>query len=180
MREFFEYLNSPEMLSYFSSNRVFLILAVLIISSLKHQAYKSIWLAMLINLPGTFLHECAHFLVGLLLWAKPVRFSLLPKKSGDCYVMGQVGFANLRFYNALPSALAPLLLLFLAFYLNGKFFSIFPFSFGTYLLYIFAMTLLIENSMPSATDFKQGFHFFSGVILYIGLTISAAALYLNL
>ena len=179
MKAFFEYLNSPEMLTYISGNHIFLISAVIIISSLKHKAYKSMWLAMLINLPGTFLHECAHFFVGLLLWAKPVRFSIFPKKSNDCYVMGQVGFANLRFYNALPSALAPLLLLFLAFYLNGKFFSLFPLNLGTYLLYIFVMTLLIENSIPSSTDLKQGFHILSGILLYLGLTTLAIVAFFN-
>ena len=74
------YLNSPEVLSQFVSNRFFLILFVIVLTSLKHSAYSSIWMTTFINLTGTVFHEFAHFIVGLLLNAKPVEFSLFPQK----------------------------------------------------------------------------------------------------
>ncbi len=84
MQQLWLYLNTPEILNKFANNRFFLIFFVLALSSIKRSAYQSLWLAMLINLPGTALHECAHFIVGLLFNAKPVRFSLFPqKKRGD-------------------------------------------------------------------------------------------------
>lgn len=175
MKNFFAYLDSPSFLAALTADRFFLILAVIVLSSLKHSAYKSMWLAMLINLPGTVLHECAHFIVGLLLNARPVTFSLFPKKVDDHYVTGQVGFSNLKFYNALPTSLAPLLLLVFAFLLNKHFFEIVKLSFGSYLLYIFLLTVIIENAMPSRTDFRQGFRYISGDLLYILLAAAAIA-----
>ena len=124
MTDLLTYINTPEFLANLTSDRFFLILAVIVLSSLKHSAYKSMWLTMLINLPGTILHECAHLIVGFLLNARPVSFSLFPKKAGDNYVTGQVGFSNLKFYNALPTSLAPLLLLVFAFLLNKYFFEL--------------------------------------------------------
>jgi hypothetical protein len=60
---------------------------------------------------GTFCHELAHFGVGLLLGAEPVNFSIIPRRSGRNWELGSVTFANLRWYNAAPAALAPLLVL---------------------------------------------------------------------
>ena len=166
MEQLWLYLNTPDVLNKYANNRFFLIFFVIVLSSVKRSAYQSLWLAMLINLPGTALHECAHFIVGLFFNAKPVRFSIFPQKKEDRYVMGQVGFSNLKFYNALPSAMAPLSLLLLAYLLNLHFFEIFPFNFASYIAYLFLMTVLIENAMPSKMDFVQGFRFISGVLLY--------------
>lgn len=61
-------------------------------------------------LPGTFIHELLHFTVGLLLNAKPVSFSVWPRRSGPGHwTMGSVAFANVRWYNGAPVGLAPLL-----------------------------------------------------------------------
>jgi len=60
---------------------------------------------------GTLCHELAHFGVGLLLGAEPVNFSIIPRRSGRTWELGSVTFANLRWYNAAPAALAPLLVL---------------------------------------------------------------------
>lgn len=65
---------------------------------------------------GTLCHELAHFSVGLLTNAEPVGLSILPRRlarSGkrQQWELGSVTFANLRWYNAAPAALAPLLVL---------------------------------------------------------------------
>jgi hypothetical protein len=62
---------------------------------------------------GTLCHELAHFSVGLLLGAEPVNFSIIPRRSGRIWELGSVTFANLRWYNAAPAALAPFLVLLL-------------------------------------------------------------------
>ena len=70
---------------------------------------------------GTLCHELAHFSVGLLTNAEPVGMSVLPRRiklrkgsrgHEHNWELGSVTFANLRWYNAAPAALAPLLVLF--------------------------------------------------------------------
>lgn len=166
-------INSPEVLRMFLENRFFLILCVLVLSALKHATYRSIILVSLINIPGTFLHETAHFLVGFLLNARPTSFTLIPHRSGDAYVTGSVGFKNIRFYNALPSAMAPLLLLIVGYYFNRCFFEYVNLSIWTYFGYILLQTIIIENALPSSTDFKVAFGNLLGVILYFILAVIA-------
>jgi hypothetical protein len=68
---------------------------------------------------GTLCHELAHFSVGLLTNAEPIGMSVLPRRikrpkgqpRGHNWELGSVTFANLRWYNAAPAALAPLLVL---------------------------------------------------------------------
>ncbi|WP_305821977.1 hypothetical protein [Massilia brevitalea] len=62
---------------------------------------------------GTLCHELAHFGVGLLTNAEPVGLNLIPRRKGKVWELGSVTFANLRWYNAAPAALAPLLVLLL-------------------------------------------------------------------
>jgi hypothetical protein len=69
------------------------------------------WLYVIFVLPGTVLHEGAHWLSGLLLGARPARFSVMPKFERDGICLGHVGFSRLRWWNALPVGLAPLILL---------------------------------------------------------------------
>lgn len=57
-------------------------------------------------LPGTLCHELAHFLVGLLTFARPASLSIIPSRGK----LGEVKLANARWYNSAPTALAPLLL----------------------------------------------------------------------
>lgn len=64
----------------------------------------------LVALPGTIAHELLHFIVGFLTLARPVRLSLWPHRAADgSYVFGAVVFANVRWWNAAPASLAPLL-----------------------------------------------------------------------
>jgi hypothetical protein len=63
------------------------------------------------TLAGTLCHELAHFGVGLLLGAEPTGLTVIPRRVGRNWELGSVTFANLRWFNAAPSALAPLLIL---------------------------------------------------------------------
>ncbi|QJE03570.1 hypothetical protein HH212_23745 [Massilia forsythiae] len=67
------------------------------------------------GIAGTLCHELAHFAAGLLTNADPVGFSLVPRRRGKVWELGSVTFANLRWYNAAPAALAPLLVLLVPF-----------------------------------------------------------------
>lgn len=76
-----------------------------------NRARGSLWLLSLLALPGTFCHELAHWLVGLVLGARPGRFSLWPRRVPGGFVLGSVSFRNLRWYNAFFVGIAPLGLL---------------------------------------------------------------------
>ncbi len=61
--------------------------------------------------PGTLAHETLHYLAGLLTGAKPVSFSVLPRRRLEGgWVLGSVAFARLRWWNSVPVGLAPLAL----------------------------------------------------------------------
>ena len=106
----------PEVLATLFNNRFLLILLVIVLLRIKYTTYSSMWASALVNIPGTILHEMMHYIVGLVLNAHPCNFTIFPRKSPDgYYVMGSVGFRNVTFYNAIPSAMAPLLLLVIGF-----------------------------------------------------------------
>lgn len=72
-------------------------------------------LFFLFTAAGTLCHELAHFSVGLLAGAEPTRLTVIPRRTGRSWELGSVTFANLRWYNAAPAALAPLLVILLPF-----------------------------------------------------------------
>ena len=140
---------------------------VIVLVHLKNASYKSMILCALINIPGTILHEMMHFVVGLFLNARPRAFSLFPHRDENGgYVMGSVSFSNITSYNAVPAALAPLLLLPIGFYANRYILPEISPTFANYVLYILLQTIIIENAIPSSTDFKVARMFFSGIVMY--------------
>lgn len=171
--QWWNWLNSPNFLDEFFNNRFYIILLVIFLVHLKNFSYKSMFAAALINIPGTLLHEAMHFMIGLVLNARPCNFTILPKRSLEGYVMGSVGFRNATFYNALPAALAPLLLLPIGFYLNRYLLPEVKPTLVNCILYILLQTVIIENAMPSKADLKVAMIYKSGVIFYgiVGIAI---------
>lgn len=171
--DWWDYLNSPEFLGDFFNNRFYLILLVIVLVHLKHYTYRSMFWAAVINIPGTLLHEFMHFIIGLMLNARPCNFTLWPKRSLEGYVMGSVSFRNMTFYNAVPAALAPLLLLPIGFYANRYLLPEMKPTLVNCILYILVQTIIIENAMPSKADFKVAGMYKSGVIFYsvIGIAL---------
>ncbi len=164
---FSELINDPDVFNLLVNNRFLLILLVIVLLHLKYKTYNSMWASALVNIPGTLLHEFMHFMVGLVLNAQPSNFSFFPKKSSEGgYVMGSVGFRNVTFYNAIPSALAPLLLLVIGFYLNRYWLPQINMTALKYVGYVFLQTIIIENAMPSSTDFRVAGKYLSGIVLY--------------
>ncbi|HEV2042501.1 MAG TPA: hypothetical protein VGT81_21070 [Casimicrobiaceae bacterium] len=84
---------------------------VLIFCALLRGLRNSMWRIALLSLPGTIAHELAHFVVGLLLLAKPRGFSIWPTEQGHTWRLGSVSFGNIGLLNGAFVALAPLLLL---------------------------------------------------------------------
>ncbi len=171
------FLSSPELFWTVADNRFFLILLVIFLMRAKYATYRSLWLSALVNIPGTILHEFMHYWVGLILNARPVNFTLWPKRDlNGYYVMGSVGFQNVTYYNAVPAAMAPLLLLPLGFYINRYILPQLPMNLTNYILYVLLQTIIIENAIPSRADFRVAGMFVSGVLFY-GFLIFALLLY---
>ncbi|MBR2922810.1 MAG: hypothetical protein IKC10_05780 [Alphaproteobacteria bacterium] len=164
-------VNSVSFLQSFFDNRFYLILLVIILVHLKNATYKSMFLCALINMPGTILHETMHFIVGLLLNAKPCNFTLFPRRNENGYVMGSVGFTNITFYNAIPASMAPLMLLPIGFYLNRYFLPNMAPTFTNYVLYVLLQTIIIENALPSSADFKVARMYFLGILMYTAIGV---------
>jgi hypothetical protein len=69
----------------------------------------------LFTLAGTLCHELAHYVVGLLTGAQPASFTVIPRRVGRHWELGSVMLRRVRWYNAAPAALAPLLIVLLPF-----------------------------------------------------------------
>lgn len=117
------------------------------------------WYFMVVlSLPGTWLHEMAHLLVGLFLLAKPESLSLWPKREGASLVLGVAKFRNIRIWNAAFVSLAPLLLIFVGLgvyqkwmlpaYSRGDFF--------TWAVSGYVVASCFFSCVPSSTDFRRG------------------------
>lgn len=140
---------------------------------------KSFWLYSLISLPGTFLHELSHFLVGFFTRARPVSFTIFPRRIDNYWVFGSVGFTNLNSFNALPSSMAPLLIL------------LFPWGVTQYvnvstldwyqLIGLFILIAVVTHSaIPSSQDFKVMLSKPLGLVLWGGVAYFFAKNYLNM
>ena len=84
---------------------------VLIFYALLRVARNSMWRIALLSLPGTIAHELAHYVVGAVLLAKPRGLSIWPTAQGQTWRLGSVSFGNIGLLNGALVALAPLLLL---------------------------------------------------------------------
>jgi len=113
---------------------------------------------------STVFHELAHFIIGLILFANPTYFSLIPKKTEEGYTLGFVEFNRLNSFNALPISLAPLILIFIAYLTFNQFYG----SMNIVLL-SFLLFLLLNGSIPSSQDFSIVFEYKLGIILYLCL-----------
>ena len=60
----------------------------------------------------------------------------------------------MRGWQAPPVALAPLVLLPVAYLIEQYFFSYVPFNLATYFAYVFTLVVIIENALPSIADIK--------------------------
>ena len=114
-------------------------------------------LYMFLILGGTIAHELSHFIVGLLLGAKPVGFSLIPHRVGkNKWTLGSVSFGNIRWYNGVFIGMAPLLILAPFYFFIPSHFVLDDFKDVGYKDCItwLAMAYLIPSAMPSSQDIK--------------------------
>jgi hypothetical protein len=131
------------------------------------------------SLPGTIAHELMHFLIGLILFAKPVNFSIIPHRGkNNSFTMGSVSFTNVNAINAIPISLAPLLLIPISFYYFYEIISylndISQISLLDYLYSIlFGISIIsfISSSIPSSQDIKVALSSKTGLLIYTFIII---------
>ncbi|PAF53815.1 hypothetical protein BKH42_03545 [Helicobacter sp. 13S00482-2] len=142
---------------------------VLIISFFKIRGYflNSMTGVFIFYFLGTFLHELFHFLMALMLRAKPRISFLFPKKMSDGSIMlGRVE-TSYSWWKALPISMAPLLLLIVVYMVLRAYFLFFGFSFFSCAFYLYLAFVLIDSAIPSKQDFKIAFCSPMGVFLWI-------------
>lgn len=154
----FSFLNAdPKTLLHLSGFPPSALLTAVWYLILRH-ARGSMWRLAVLSLPGTFSHELAHLVVGSLLLAKPTGFSLWPKRAAAGWVLGSVSFRKINMFNGAFVALAPLLLLPLAwlcltdlaasFWVNHQW--------GWWLTAGYFTATILLAATPSVQDIKAG------------------------
>jgi hypothetical protein len=151
----------------------------LVLAALHRRARSSGILALVLwNLTGVILHEAAHLLVGLMLRARPTGISLLPRREGNGWRLGSIGFRRITAFNALPVALAPLGLIGVAFWLARHWFTWLAQSLPATLALYCCVFVLLYNSLPSRQDLRVACTWRS-LLLYVPLAAVLAGYFLR-
>jgi len=164
---------------FISNSLVGFVALVLIIASVIKRSNTNLLTSWIANIVGTIFHELAHFIVGKILLAKPTNFSLIPHKVEESgqkyYVLGHVGFSKLNWFNSLPVAMAPLLLLLIAYYIENNYWDLIEYSFWNFMIFAYLLIVFIINAIPSRQDYKVAFGSIFGLLFWV--TIITATIY---
>lgn len=147
---------------------------------LLRMAQKNVYLYVVIWWGSTILHEFAHWLLGYILGAKPSRIELIPRRdpASGALILGSVSFYNLRWWNKLPVATAPLLLLPLGYALFLKSLS-YPLISPNTLLLDLAVLQCIHGFWPSRTDWRHARSAFYTLLSMAAIIISVYLMWIN-
>lgn len=69
----------------------------------------------LFTLAGTVCHELAHYVAGWITGAQPGALTIIPRRQGAHWQLGSVTLTRVRWFNAAPAALAPLVIVLIPF-----------------------------------------------------------------
>ena len=143
---------------------------IVILYALLRGSRDAMWRIALLSLPGTIAHELAHFIVGFLLHAQPHGLSIWPRARGRAWTLGSVSFRNIGLLNGAFVALAPLLLLPIAWlclihvlvplWIEGQW--------GWWLLAGYLAATALFAALPSFQDIKLGG---PSILLYAALGV---------
>lgn len=162
-------ITEAEVVEFIEKNEIlFSVFIAILIVKAKEFSKRNTFLAGLVYFVGTFFHELSHYIAALITTLSfPKGLSLLPKSSIENgqkgITLGEVRIENrkITFFNAFLIGLAPLSLLYLAYLVSLYFFSFYGdyFEVGllAHLLYLFLISTLIVNSIPSRADLKIAF-----------------------
>lgn len=127
-------------------------------------------LFFLFTVLGTVSHELAHFVAGLVTGARPASFTVIPRRVGQHWELGSVMLTRVRWYNAAPAALAPLLVILLplavAWWRTRPGWAFQPVD----LAIAFALAPQFLSFWPSGGDWKLAARSWPYLIIIAGLT----------
>ena len=136
-------------------------------------ASKHIVLICLVELPGVSLHELLHLLTGIVFNANPCGFNLVPERNNRYggWTLGSVEFGRITTFNAVPIALAPLLLLPLAYGAFRYWYLVFPYPTLSNTLGLYALSFVFTSgSIPSRQDIRVACNWRS-LLLYSSVVV---------
>ncbi|WP_456469977.1 hypothetical protein [Caminibacter sp.] len=96
----------------------------------------------------------------------PTSFNIWPKKENGEYILGNVTFKNIVFFNALIVGIAPVLLIVLLYFIDKNNFEIYlktvdllfgtgkNFNIASFCLFVYINYILVYSGIPSTQDFK--------------------------
>ena len=134
-----------------------LLLVILLFIIRRWASRTNIIMVFLSGWPGVVLHELCHLIIGLLFNARPSRLSLIPERNDreGSWTLGSVEFRRITALNAVPIALAPLLLVVFAYCLFRYWRYFFPLQSMLNTLGLYGvMFVLVYNSVPSRQDIR--------------------------
>ena len=123
--------------------------------------------------PGTVVHEVLHYTVGFLLGAQPVEMSVFPKQAAS-RTIGYVNFESLNWFNALPTAMAPLLAIPIAWLLSTQVELALTLT-GAF--WIWVVSSIVAQSWPSKVDFALGTQNKFGLFFWALVIFAAVKIY---
>ena len=106
--------HAPELLCQHSEVLLYLVPSVLLALVIRFLAGTHP-VFFVFTLAGTVCHELAHFVLGWLTGARPASLTVIPRRKGRNWELGSVTLTHVRWYNAAPAALAPLLIILIPF-----------------------------------------------------------------
>ena len=122
--------------------------------------------------PGTILHELAHWLMAMMLGGQPSSLSVVPVRTERGWRLGSVGIRQVRWFNALPIGIAPLLLAPVAVLALMQAARVDAASWVHWaLLYVAASAAM--SCLPSLVDWKLVASRPLGALLYVALAATA-------
>ena len=148
---------------------------------LLRMAQKNVYVFVVVWWGSTILHELTHWLMGFILGAKPSHIDLIPRRdpASGALILGSVSFYNLRWWNKLPVATAPLLLLPLGYWLFLKSLPYPLISLNTLLLYL-AVLQCVQGFWPSGTDWRHARTTLYALLGIVAFIVCLYVLWINL
>jgi hypothetical protein len=135
------------------------------------------YLKYLFLFPGVFLHELSHYIIGLLLNAKPINFHPFPSKQNGSF--GHVAFKNINNFNALPTAIAPIIGGLVGVFFTYSSLQLLEFQISVeYTIHIYLIFVFSITAIPSSVDIKVLFSKPIGLIFWLCLTYFLFEFYL--
>lgn len=145
------------------NEHIFIAMVMVVSLVIIKESKRSYFTMVVIYLPGVILHELMHYIVASIL-AKPLSFSVWPKKEGSQVTLGTVKVAGVNWLTSAPIAMAPLLLVPVSYFVFMQ-----SIQFDSYLskaIGLFLTVNILNSATPSIPDFKAMLRYPVGVLFY--------------